>query len=136
MRLFLAALQRFKGGQNPIDRMQKWPPTNYSFVFVLISLTSLVLQPKFFEFYALVLTHHAKTITLHSSFSYASCVSCSISSPESTFLLVSTKNTNSGHFQGRKSANHGLQARLPTLRNLKQQRLSTVTKMDLHYDCA
>ena len=24
-----------------IDRVQKWPPTNYSFVFVLISLTSL-----------------------------------------------------------------------------------------------
>ena len=26
----------------PIDPMQKWPSTNYSFVFVLISLTSLV----------------------------------------------------------------------------------------------
>ena len=25
-----------------IDRMQKWPPTNYYFVFVLISQTSLV----------------------------------------------------------------------------------------------
>ena len=24
------------------DPMQKWPPTNYSFVFVLISLTSIV----------------------------------------------------------------------------------------------
>ena len=35
-----------------IDQMQKWTPTNYSFVFVLISLTSLVLQPKFFQFYA------------------------------------------------------------------------------------
>ena len=35
----------------PIDQMQKWPPTNYSFVFVLISLTSLVLQPKFFQFH-------------------------------------------------------------------------------------
>ena len=30
------------------------------------------------------------------------------SSPESAFLLVSTKNTDSGHFQGRKSANYGL----------------------------
>ena len=35
-----------------IDRMQIWPPTNYSFVLVLISVTSLVLQPKFFQFYA------------------------------------------------------------------------------------
>ena len=34
--------------------------------------------------------------------------------PESAFLLVSTKNTDSGHFQGRKSANHGLPARLRT----------------------
>ena len=38
-----------------------------------------------------------------------------ISSPESAFLLVSTKNTESGHFQGRKSANHGLPARLRTI---------------------
>ena len=38
-----------------------------------------------------------------------------ISSPESAFLLVSTKNTESGHFQGRKSANQGLPARLRTL---------------------
>ena len=44
-----------------------------------------------------------------------------ILSPESTFLLVSTKNTDSGHFQGRKSANHGLPARLRTLRYLKRQ---------------
>ena len=35
-----------------IDRMQIWPQTNYSFVLVLISVTSLVLQPKFFQFYA------------------------------------------------------------------------------------
>ena len=63
--------------------------------------------------------------------------SCSpISSPQSAFLLVSTKNTDSGHFQDRKSANHGLPARLRTLRILKQQRLSTVTKTDLPYDCA
>ena len=51
-----------------------------------------------------------------------------ISSPESAFLLVSTKNTDSGYHQRRKSANHGLPARLRTLRNLKQQRLPTVTK--------
>lgn len=54
--------------------------------------------------------------------------SCSpISSPESAFLLVSNKNTASGHFQGRKSANHGLAARLRTLRILKQQRLQKRT---------
>ena len=28
---------------------KNWLPPNYSFVFVLISLTSLVLQPKFFH---------------------------------------------------------------------------------------
>ena len=33
-----------------IHRMQKWPPINYSFVFVKISLPSLVLQPKFLQF--------------------------------------------------------------------------------------
>ena len=32
-----------------IDRMRKWPPTNYSFVFVLISLTSLVLHSNSFK---------------------------------------------------------------------------------------
>ena len=59
-----------------------------------------------------------------------------IKSPESSFALISTKNTDSVHFQGRKSANHGLPAHLRTNRNLKQLWLSTVTKMDLHYDCA
>ena len=42
----------------------------------------------------------------------------SISSLESAFLLVSTKNTDSGHFLGRKSANHGLPVPLRRLRNL------------------
>ena len=59
-----------------------------------------------------------------------------ISFPESAFLLVSTTNTDSAHFQGRESANHGLPARLRMLRYLKQQWLSMVTKSDLHYDCA
>ena len=39
-RLLWTSLQHF------IDGMQKWPPTNYSFVFVLISLTSLVRTSK------------------------------------------------------------------------------------------
>ena len=59
------------------------------------------------------------------------------SRPRSPLFFWSAPRTrDSGHFQGRKSLNHGLPARLRTLRNLKQQRLSTVTKMDLHYDCA
>ena len=53
-------------------------------------------------------------------------ISQTISSPESAFLLVSSKNTDSGHFRGRKSANHELPARLRTLRNLKQRWLSTI----------
>ena len=44
----------------------------------------------------------------------------SFSFPEPTFLLVSTKNTDSGHSQRRESANHRLPALLCTLRNLKQ----------------
>ena len=32
--------------QTTIDRMQKWLPINYSFIFVLISLTSLVSMRK------------------------------------------------------------------------------------------
>ena len=59
-----------------------------------------------------------------------------IKSSESAFALISTKNTDSAHFQGRKSANHGLPAHLRMPRHLKQLWLSTVTKMDLHYDCA
>lgn len=33
-----------------IDRIHKWRPRNYSFVFVLIILTNLNLKQKFFEF--------------------------------------------------------------------------------------
>ena len=41
----------FALGRVGIDRMQKWLPINYSFIFVLISLTSLVsMQKKTKEF--------------------------------------------------------------------------------------
>ena len=53
-----------------------------------------------------------------------------------TAAVVNTKNTDSGHFQGRHSANHGLPDHLRVLRNLKKKWSSTVTKMGLHYDCA
>ena len=41
--------------------------------------------------------------------------------------LVSTKNTDSGHVQGEKSANHGLPARIRKLRNLKHSGLNGST---------
>ena len=53
-----------------------------------------------------------------------------MSSPGSAFLLVSTKNTDFGQIQGRKSANQGLSARVRRFWNLKQQWLSTVTMVN------
>ena len=52
--------------------------------------------------------------------------------PETAFLSVSTKNTDSGHSQSRKFPNHGLPAVLRILRNLKQ----TVTTLYHYRDCA
>ena len=53
----------------------------------------------------------------------------SFSSPDSSFLLVSTKNTDSSHSQSRKSANHGLAALLRISRNLKRERQSNHVTM-------
>ena len=42
--------------------------------------------------------------------------------PESAFVLVSTRNMDSGHSQSKKSATHRLSALLGILRNFKQER--------------
>ena len=59
-----------------------------------------------------------------------------MSSIEAAFSFCQHQKNGLWSIHGRKSANHGLPARLRTLRNLKQQWLSMVTKMDLHCDCA
>ena len=55
--------ERERQRQNRIDRMHKWWPKNYSFVYVLIRLTSLALKQHFF----CILHMHTRLVSLIST---------------------------------------------------------------------
>ena len=82
--------------------------TDQSFHLSVKKKKSIIKKSRSFSFLESVCIHHNHAIP-------------SISSPEPAFALVNTKNEDSGQFQTRKSANHGLPTPLRKFRNWEQQ---------------